>query len=40
MDYYKCEKCQEVFDEFEMNFKEAQKDKKTLCDNCRRKSEK
>lgn len=34
-DYYKCERCGEVFDEFEMNYKEAQIDKKTLCRKCR-----
>lgn len=37
MDYYKCENCGKVFDEFEMNFKAAQKDKKTLCRKCREK---
>lgn len=36
-DYYKCEKCGKVFDEFEMNFKAVQIDKKILCRNCRRK---
>lgn len=35
MDYYKCEECGKVFDEFEMNFKYAQIDKKQLCGSCR-----
>jgi DNA-directed RNA polymerase subunit RPC12/RpoP len=37
MDYYKCENCEKIFDEFEMNFKVAQEDKKTLCSSCRSK---
>ena len=36
MDYYKCEECRKVFDEFEINFKETQIDKKILCRNCRK----
>lgn len=36
MDYYKCEKCGKVFDEFEMDFKFAQEYKKTLCENCKK----
>jgi len=35
MDYYKCEKCGRIFDEFEMNFKLAQIDKKCWCEHCR-----
>ena len=35
MDYYKCEKCNKVFDEFEMNYRAAQADKKCLCSACR-----
>ena len=35
MDNYKCENCGKIFDEFEMNFKEAQIDKKCLCATCR-----
>ena len=35
MDYYKCEKCGKIFDEFEMNFRLAQTDKKCWCENCR-----
>ena len=35
MDYYKCEDCGKAFDEFEMDFKAAQEDKKTLCKDCR-----
>lgn len=30
-----CEECDNMFDEFEMNFKEVQKDKRALCKNCR-----
>lgn len=37
MDYYTCESCNKQFDEFEMNFKMAQIDKKTLCKKCRQK---
>lgn len=37
MDYYKCENCGEVFDEFEMNFSLAQIDKKCWCEKCRNK---
>jgi len=37
MDYYKCEQCGKVFDEFEMNYKQAQIDKKCLCADCRKK---
>lgn len=40
MDIYQCEKCKKIFDEFEMNYKEAQKDKKELCRECRLKKEK
>lgn len=36
MDYYRCEKCNKVFDEFEMNYRDAQIDKKTLCGKCRK----
>jgi len=36
MDYYKCEKCGKVFDEFEMDFKFAQEQKKTLCKDCKK----
>jgi len=36
MDYYKCDQCGKIFDEFEMNFKESQIDKRTLCDKCRK----
>jgi len=36
MDIYKCEGCGEIFDEFEMNFKAAQEDKKELCRKCRK----
>jgi hypothetical protein len=36
MDYYKCENCGKMFDEFEMNYLMAQVDKKCLCDNCRK----
>ena len=36
-DIYKCEECGGVFDGFEMNYKAAQEDKKTLCRNCRAK---
>ena len=35
MDYYYCEECEEEIDEFEMNYKAAQIDKKTLCRKCR-----
>ena len=35
MDYYKCEQCGKTFDEFEMNYKAAQTDKKCLCGDCR-----
>lgn len=35
MDYYKCEQCGKTFDEFEMNYKAAQLDKKCLCRDCR-----
>jgi DNA-directed RNA polymerase subunit RPC12/RpoP len=34
MDYYKCENCGKIFDEFEMNFKRAQDTKETLCRKC------
>ena len=36
MDKYDCESCGESFDEFEMNFKAAQKDKRCLCSCCRK----
>jgi DNA-directed RNA polymerase subunit RPC12/RpoP len=36
MDIYKCEKCEKIFDEFEMDYKQAQIDKKELCDYCRK----
>lgn len=35
MDYYKCENCGNVFNEFEMNYRAAQVDKKCLCPTCR-----
>lgn len=34
MDYFKCEKCGEVFDEFEMDFKYASEHGECLCKNC------
>jgi len=34
-DIYQCEKCKKIFDEFEMNYKETQIDKKELCRECR-----
>ncbi len=36
MDYYKCEQCGKVFDEFEMNYAAAAIDKKELCKKCRK----
>ena len=36
MDYYKCENCGIVFDEFEMNYAEACIDKEELCRKCRK----
>lgn len=36
MDYYKCEECGKIFDEFEMNYRAAQEDKKELCRACRK----
>jgi len=38
-DIYKCEECGKVFDEFEMNYKATQIDKRTLCRGCRIKKE-
>ena len=38
-DTYRCEECGKVFDEFEMNYRAVQEDKKTLCRNCRAKRE-
>ena len=35
MDYYKCKNCGKRFDEFEMNFRLAQIDKKCWCEACR-----
>ena len=35
MDYYKCENCGKMFDEFEMNYRAAQVDKKCWCRACR-----
>jgi len=35
MDTYKCEKCGSLFSEFEMNYKETQIDKMTMCNKCR-----
>ena len=35
MDYYKCENCGKMFDEFEMNYRAAQVDKKCWCCACR-----
>ena len=37
-DYYKCENCGKIFDEFEMNYKAAQIDKRELCRDCRNKT--
>lgn len=37
MDWYKCESCGKSFNEFEMNYREAQIDKKCLCRECREK---
>ncbi len=34
MDHYKCEECGKVFDEFEMNFRQAAEHGKCLCDDC------
>jgi len=34
MDYYKCEKCGKVFDEFEMDYALACIDKRCLCRDC------
>ena len=34
MDYFKCEKCEKVFDEFEMNFKYASEHGECLCKTC------
>lgn len=39
MDYYKCERCGKIFDEFAMNYKAAQTDKKCLCNECRAENE-
>lgn len=39
IDEYKCEKCGKRFDEFEMNYKAAQEDKKCLCRACREEQE-
>lgn len=33
--HYTCEECGAEFNEFEMNFKAAQEDKKVLCQDCR-----
>ena len=35
MDIYKCEKCEKIFDEFEMDFKFAQEEGITLCQKCK-----
>ena len=35
VDYYKCEECGKIFNEFEMNYKATQEDKKILCRECR-----
>ena len=35
MDYYKCDKCGRVFDEFEMDYKFAQEESVTLCRKCK-----
>ncbi len=35
MDYYKCDKCGRVFDEFEMDFRFAQEEGVTLCQKCK-----
>lgn len=37
--WYKCEQCGAAFDEFEMNYRAAMKDKKTLCKKCRKKGD-
>ena len=37
MDHYICDCCGKRFDELEMNFKAAQEDKRTLCQECRAK---
>lgn len=34
MDYYKCEKCGIIFDEFELNFNFAQIEGKCFCERC------
>ena len=34
MDYFQCENCKVVFDEFEMNFRYAQDTGETLCRAC------
>ena len=34
MDYFKCDKCGRIFDEFEMDFKFAQERGITLCGKC------
>ena len=36
MDFYRCENCQVVFDEFEMDYRAIQQDKRTLCGCCRK----
>jgi len=35
MDYYKCDKCGRIFDEFEMDFKFTQEEGITLCQECK-----
>jgi hypothetical protein len=35
VDYYKCDKCRKVFDEFEMDFNFSQKEGITLCGECK-----
>lgn len=34
MDYFKCERCGEVFDEFEMDFRYASEHGECLCKKC------
>lgn len=35
MDYYKCEKCGKIFNEFDMDFRFAQEESVTLCQKCK-----
>jgi len=36
MDYYKCDKCGRIFDEFELDFNFAQEKSITLCRKCKK----